>query len=482
MSSGPLEPWPALVSAAHVVAAIAVTVDAVLRKRHVPSVIGWVGLAWLAPLVGSVLYLCFGINRIHRTASALRLQAAWSEAGDGQLPAGAREVSPEHIGRPGFAGLARLGERLTGQPLLGGNRIEPLRDGDEAYPAMLAAIEAAHTSITLLTYIFDSDAAGMRFLDALARARARGVAVRVLIDDVGARYSRSSMLRLLRKANVPVASFLPTRLSPRFRYANLRNHRKILVVDGTVGFTGGMNIRHGHCLAERPSSPVRCLHFRVTGPVVADLQRTFAVDWAFVTAEHLGGPQWFAALEPAGTAIARGVPDGPDADLDNILHLVLGALAAATRHVRIVTPYFLPEGGLLRAIQVAAMRGVHVDILLPARSNVPLVDWAMAPQLPWLLRSGCRVWLAGPVFDHTKLLVIDGYWSLIGSTNWDARSMRLNFEYNVECYDEALAQRLDALIDGKLAAARAVTLQEVAALGIARRLRNGLARLLSPYL
>jgi cardiolipin synthase len=475
--------WPVIVSVAYVSGAVWVTVDAVLRKRHVPAIIGWVGLAWLVPVIGALAYYLLGINRIRRSATAMNRRVESVAHGDAcglQLDAVSREVLDARY--PGFAGLQRLGERVTRNPLLDGNRVEPLQDGDAAFPAMLAGIDAAQRSITLATYIFDNDHAGRAFQDALVRARGRGVEVRVLIDDVGARYTRPTMIRVLRAAGVPVAAFLPTRIPRLFQYANLRNHRKILVVDGRHGFTGGINIRAGHLLARRPAHPVRCLHFRVDGPVVADMQRAFAIDWAFTTGERLSGELWFSPAQGCGSVAARGVPEGPDADLDNLLQIIVGALGVATRRARIVTPYFLPDSVLLRAVQVAALRGVEVDIVLPGRSNVPLMDWAMTPQLPELIEKGCRIYLAPPPFDHTKLFVVDGTWSLIGSTNWDARSLRLNFEYNIECYDRQLAQRLDAIIDAKLASARPLDPAELEKLPFAQRLRNGLARLLSPYL
>lgn len=475
--------WPLMVSTLHVGGASWVTVDAVLRKRHVPSVIGWVGLAWLAPVLGSLFYFAFGINRIQRSGTAQALRAAWAERG-GPPRDPAFEVSSEAFARrqPDLAGLEHLGAQVTRAPLLTGNRIEPLQDGDEAFPAMLAAIEGARRSITLTTYIFDNDPTGREFLAALAAAQARGVAVRVLIDDVGSRYTRPSMIGLLRRAGVPVAAFLPTRVPRLFRYANLRNHRKLMVVDGRFGFCGGMNIRHGHRIRANPASPTRCMQFALAGPVVAELQEAFAVDWAFTTGEQLVGEPWFVPIAAAGETLARGIPDGPDADIDNVLHLLIGALAVARRRVRIVTPYFVPDGELLRALRVAALRGVEVELLLPARSNLPFVDWARNPQLPFLLQSGCVVHLSGPPFDHSKLMVVDGAWCLFGSTNWDARSLRLNFEYNVESYDTALARRLEAIIDAKRAGATRLTLEALEARPFALKLRDGLARLLSPYL
>ena len=478
--------WTIAFALAHAAAAIAVTIDAVLRKRHVSAVIGWVGLAWLAPVVGSLLYLVFGINRIRRNAVALGLRAAWGRDVPTEPPEALE--TPAHAGGPGLHGdtalhgLEQLCQRLTGNPLLEGNRITVLEDGDAAYPEMLRAIESAQVSVSLASYIFDNDGAGQAFLQALVAARGRGVEVRVLIDGLGLRYSRPDMLGALRRAGLTAVAFSPTRNPLRSRYANLRNHRKIMVVDGRIGFTGGMNIREGHWLARQPAHPVRCLHFGVEGPVVADLQRTFAVDWAYASGEHLTGRRWFPPLAARGPVSARGIADGPDADIDNLPQVLLGALAVARSHVRIVTPYFLPDETLLAMLKVTAFRGVAVDIVLPERSNLRVMDWATRPQMPELLASGCRIHLSPPPFDHTKLLLVDDHWSLIGSTNWDARSLRLNFEYNLACIDGALMRQLDALVARRIAGARPLGANEMLSLPFPVRLRNGVARLLSPYL
>ncbi|MBK7720578.1 MAG: hypothetical protein IPJ36_19295 [Simplicispira sp.] len=308
---------------------------------------------------------------------------------------------------------------------------------------MLAAIDAAELSVTLLTYIFHNDAAGEAFVQALTRAQARGVEVRVLIDAVGSRYRPTGVLRRLRALGIPCAAFLPPSFTRVLSHVNLRNHRKILVVDGAVGFTGGMNISANHWLSMRPAAPVHCLHFEVLGPVVTDMQRAFATDWAFTTHERLHGAPWFATPRSSGSVLARGVTDGPDADMDHMRQVILGALAAARQRVRIVTPYFLPDEVILSTLQTTALRGVAVDIVLPVRSNLPLLDWAMRPQFDELLAAGCRIYFTPAPFDHAKLLVVDGAWALIGSTNWDARSLRLNFEYNIECHDVELVRALD---------------------------------------
>jgi cardiolipin synthase len=475
--------WAVFVTLLHVCGAAAVTLHAVLRKRDARAVIGWVGLAWLAPVVGSLAYVLLGINRIQRVGVALGLKENWGERlPPSYLASDLAERDRLVALHPMLTGLHRLGSRVTGRPLLPGNALTPLVNGDESYPAMLLAIESARESVALASYIFDNDRAGEEFLRALVRARDRGVEVRVLIDHVGSRYSRPTMIHRLRAEGIRVAGFLETRVPRLFRYANLRNHRKILVVDGRTGFTGGTNIREGHWLKLNPAEPVRCLHFRVEGPVVSELMEAFAIDWAFTTEERLTGAKWFPALDRAGVIGCRGVPDGPDEDLDKISEILLGGIAAATESVQVVTPYFLPDDVLLTALGVAAMRGVAVDIVLPELGNIPLADWASRPLLPYLLRRGCRVHLTPPPFDHTKLLVVDGVWSLIGSANLDPRSLRLNFEFNVECFGDSLGAQLDSLVREKIANARSLTLEEMENRPLPLRLRDGLARLLSPYL
>jgi cardiolipin synthase len=217
----------------------------------------------------------------------------------------------QHLSSSALDPLVTLVGRVVHEPLARGNQVELLVDGDQAFPAMLEAIEGAKQSVALSSYIFDNDDAGRRFAQALEAAHRRGVAVRVLIDDVGRRYSLPSISRRLTRAGVRVAHFLPSYL-PLLPYMNLRNHGKVLVVDGHVAFTGGMNIRQGNLLATHPRHPIRDLQARIHGPVVGHLLHAFMHDWFFTTKEILEGDRWFPALEARGPVIARGVPDGPD--------------------------------------------------------------------------------------------------------------------------------------------------------------------------
>lgn len=475
--------WQVAVAGLSLVASVVAAGHAVMYRRDSRAALAWVGLIWVVPLVGAVLYFIFGINRIRRRASELRENVerfrVSAPASGSALEQLWRDFPSrmEHL-RP----LARVIEEVVERPLLPGNRIEPLVDGDIAYPAMLEAIEGAQRSLSFSTYIFDRDEAGIAFARALGDAVRRGVTVRVLIDAAGTRYSWPPILKELRREGVPHARFLPVVGPWRVMSVNLRSHRKIMVVDGRMGFTGGMNIRVGHWHARKPPKPVQDIQFRVEGPVVAQLQEAFADDWLFTTRERLQGADWFPGLDPAGTALARGIPDGPDEDLDKLRWALMGALATARTSVLIATPYFLPDPALISMLNLAALRGARVDIVLPERNNLPFVQWASRALWWQVLEHGCRIWLIPPPFDHSKLMIVDGGWTLLGSANWDPRSLRLNFEYNLECYDMALAERLTGLLQMKLKHARLITLDDVDSRGVPARLRDGLARLLTPYL
>lgn len=475
--------WHYLVLALGLLLSVWASGHALAYKRDPRAATLWIVIVWLFPLVGAVLYFLFGVNRIQRWAASLRADVTRLQA----HPAGA-VCAPEELpeafpdGALDLEGLARAVGQVTSRPLLRGNRITPLVDGDEAFPAMLGAIAAAKRSVTLSTYIFDADEVGCAFARALGEAVRRGVEVRVLVDATGARYSWPSIFRALRREKVPYARFLRLLPIARLLAMNLRNHRKIMVVDGDLGFTGGMNIRVGHWLGKNSRRPVRDIHFRVEGPITGRLQEVFGEDWHFTTGEALRGELWFPPPAEAGPSVVRGISDGPDEDFDQLRWTILTALTAARCSIRVATPYFLPEPSLVAALNVAAMRGLSVDILLPSRSNLPLVHSASRAHWWQVLKHGCRIWLTPPPFDHSKLLIIDDAWCLVGSANWDPRSLRLNFEFNIECYDPELAKQLAQAFDLRRASAQQVTLKHVDDRSLPVRLFDGAARLLTPFL
>ncbi|HVJ25564.1 MAG TPA: phospholipase D-like domain-containing protein [Burkholderiales bacterium] len=467
------EPIDIAFGAAVLVAGFMAAGHAVIYKRDSRSASIWVLVILLLPAVGSVLYLLMGINRVQRRAARLRRGMV-------------RYRTPPHPGpsEPGdhLVPLARLVGQVVKRPLLPGNSIEVLVDGAAAYPAMLEAIRSARTSVVLASYIFNRDGIGAEFVAALADAKQRGVEVRVLVDDVDARFSRSSACKTLSEAGITVGIFNPPLVPARLNTINLRNHRKILVVDGALGFTGGMNIDRRYWRPEAPEEAFRDLHFRLRGPVVAQLAEVFADDWQFTTDEALRGAPWFVPLGPAGECIARVIEAGPDEHFETLRWAIVGGLDAAQRSVRVVTPYFIPDASLITSLNAAALRGIEVDIVLPAESDLPHVHWAAFGQLWQVLDHGCRVWTSSGPFDHSKLMVVDGAWTLLGSANWDARSLRLNFELNAECYSVELGAHMDGLVQARINAARPITLADMDARSLPVKLRDGTARLFAPFL
>jgi cardiolipin synthase len=462
--------WGELAAMAHIAIATLVTVHVLLYKRNIGASISWMGIAWLSPFVGGILYYALGVNRVKRRALRLRRERSHMFLVD--------EVAPNTPEAGPLTPLEYAIGRLTGLSAESGNKVSLLRNGDGTYPAMLEAIDSARKSVGLASYIFRDDEAGLPFIQALIRAHRRGVQVRVLIDGIGGGYFRSGTYERLHEAGVPVDRFLHSYVPWKTPFLNLRNHRKLLVVDGRIAFTGGINIGHENLLATRPRHPVRDTHFRLEGPVVEQLTESFADDWLYETGEKLLDEAWFPELEPVGDAVARVITSGPDEDIEQIEFAILHAISCARRSIRVVTPYFLPPDMLTTALGLAAMRGIAVDIMVPEHSNHRVLDWARRVPLRALLESGCRVLLMPAPFDHSKLMTVDDGWSLIGSANWDTRSFRLNFELNVEIHDEAFARMLIEAMP----AGRPLSLAEIDGDSFPFKLRNNAARLLQPYL
>ena len=475
--------WLALIILALVISFLGFT-HIVSTKRDVRAAIGWSGVVLLVPFFGALFYLLFGVNRIERKAARIR-------AGHAKTASAVRKgktstpLSTALLKQPEIRSHVRLMDAINDYPFVPGNTVDYLRGGDQAFAAMLAAIAGAKKSIGLQTFIFDFDAAGKKFVDALEAAVKRGVEVRVLVDTVGALYYRPSIIKVLKRRGVPVARFNKS-LSPwRMAYLNLRNHRKILVVDGKVSFTGGMDIRQGNFQDATPKKKIRDLHFKLTGPITTQLAEVFVMDWAFATDEILKEKNWLPKIpvtRKKDSAFARGIADGPDGDVKKTRWAICSALGMAQKSVTIMTPYFLPDRILVSALNHAALRGIRVDILLPEVNNLKYVQWASKAQYGQVLEGGCNIYHSPPPFDHGKVLIVDNHWLLLGSTNWDPRSFRLNFEFNVEVFDPVLAKRLKSMVQTKINKSEQITLEKIRELPAIKRAAYGWVWLFSPYL
>ncbi|HTT40280.1 MAG TPA: phospholipase D-like domain-containing protein [Burkholderiales bacterium] len=438
---------------------------ALLTKADPRSALSWMAVCLLVPYGGALLYWLFGINRVRRRQPLAPPH-----------PSALATARPTLVGS--LAPQVRIGDALTRRSLEPGNAIEPLYNGELAFPSMLTAISEARESVWLSSYIFQTDAVGGQFIAALAAAVRRGVSTRVLVDGVGEWYDWPHVVPQLRRAGVPSARFLPPRLLPPNLSLNCRNHRKILVVDGRTAFIGGMNLG-GREIGGGTGRRMTDIHFRLRGPVVAQLAEAFAEDWEFAATEPLTLP---AVSSAHGPSVCRVITGGPDQDVDKLLLILLSALASAERHVQIMTPYFIPPLELVAALEATALRGVTVSIVLPRRSNLRYIDWATLHWIPALVARGVDVHLQPPPFSHAKLLVIDGRYAHIGSVNVDTRSLRLNFEIAVEVYDEQFCGALSAFIAERERAVPPLSARDAQSVAPLARVRNALCWLVSPYL
>lgn len=463
----------------HALLAPATALHALMFKRDPRGAFGWIAVCILVPAAGPLLYVLFGVNRARSRAQRLRLKV-FGRAHERGTAIEMQAALPAEITED-YGKLARIGQALSRHALLPGNRVDTLVNGEQAYPAMLESIAAARHHIFLSTYILDRDDTGSRFTEALRAATGRGVQVRVLIDGFGDWYSWPRSSGKLRRAGLEVTRFLPPRLLPPSLAINMRNHHKILVVDDRIGYTGGMNLGDRH-LVEQPGNkhPTADLHFRIEGPVVAQLREEFLRMWHFSTGATEPPP--LQPCAPVGELLCRTMTDGPDEDLDRLPMLLTAAIAEARQTIRIMTPYFLPPRELIGALQAAALRGVNVLVVLPQKNNLPFVHWATRNMLWELLFRGVRVVYQPPPFHHSKLFVVDQEYTLIGSTNWDPRSLRLNFELQVEVYGRDFARPLIEIIDRAADSGRPVSLSEVDGRPVHERLRDSACWLFSPYL
>ena len=479
--------WPHILFVISIAMGAAAAIHAAMTKEEVRAAIGWVGVIILSPIVGAVLYAIAGVNRIRRKSLSLRRDALLPEDELDELETFDADAETV-IGGFGyrFAALQTLGDRVARNPLTTGNTIDTLENGDDAYRAMKTAIDGAARSVLLETYIFDRDKIGLRIADALIAAVKRGVEVRVLIDAVGARYSVPSILGYLSEGGVTVSVFNGNVIMGlRLPYANLRTHRKIVIVDGRMALTGGMNIREGFSEEISGEGYARDTHFSVTGPAVADLFDVAAEDWRFATGELLNGEPWRIETperEPGDPVFMRVVASGPDRSVETNHKMLMGAFSVARKSIRIMSPYFLPDRELISALVTAARRGVEVDIVVPAVNNLMLVDRAMTAQFDQILKNYCRIWRATGSFSHSKLLTVDGAWAYVGSSNIDPRSLRLNFEIDLEVFNEGFAAEIDEHVEELLRTATPVTLEGLRSRPFYVRLVEKVLWLGSPYL
>lgn len=449
---------------------------ALLHKREPRSALGWVACCLFLPYVGPFIYLIFGINRARSSARKMR-----PEFDDG----GAVLPSPDSPDLQRFP-LAAIGARVTQKELLPCSGFKVLVNGDEAYPDMLQAIRDAREKIFLATYIFGHGDITAQFIEELKQAVERGVDVKIILDGMGESMSFPPVGKALRKAGIPFRRFNPFTLIPPSLHINLRNHRKVLVVDGRIGFTGGMNIDDDNIHATPGRRKIQDIHFRVEGHIVCDLEYSFLKDWNYCGGKNEPPP--YICPQPMRVSPgddlpwARLVLAGPNEDLDKLSDILCGVMTAAQSRIWVMTPYFLPDAEMIGMFQAARLRGVDVKVILPSGNNIPPTDWACRHLCWQLLKYGVEIYYQERPFSHGKLFLVDDAYSLIGTANLDPRSLRLNYELNLEIFSHAVNSTLEGYFQARLQSAERYREEDRARRSLPVELRDAAAWLFSPYL
>lgn len=446
----------------------------VLQKREPVATLSWVLSLALLPYIGFLLYFLLGPQRINRQ----RLRRGRSRSGMGHYST----ICPAD---DSCVELARLGQATTGLPPSTAQRVQWLVGGRDTYVALLEAIASARHHIHLEYYICQPDQSGGRLLDALLERARAGVKVRLLLDAVGSGKMRARHFRQLREAGGEFCWFHPTRFRPFTRpWLNLRNHRKIVVIDGEIGFIGGVNIADEHDESVDRNA-FRDLHTRIEGQVVRSLQLTFVEDWIYARggdgdAGQFSDAAYWPDPEP-GSIRAQVLLSGPDSSWEAIHRLQVAAIHEARERVWLATPYFVPGEAARMALTSAALGGLDVRLLVPQRSDSRMVTLAARSYFDELLKAGVKVYEYGPRMLHTKALLTDDELCVVGSANFDHRSFRLNFEASVMLRDREVCAALSGLLEAEMDQAVRARLDRP--MGLWRhRLPEAFARLLSPVL
>jgi len=461
----------------------ATIVHILMHKEDAKSSIGWIAVILLSPLIGTALYVFLGINRVKRRCVRLRKKndSAYAKYSAEQI----KSAFKNPLANENFKQFADFGYNVYPQNFVFGNSIVPLQNGVEAYPEMIKAIQDAKQEVLILSYIFDYDSETGEFFKAFKKAIKNGASIKVLVDGIGTlKFFRHSIeKRFSQIKGLEYGIFLPPFIPVTMPFVNLRNHRKIMIIDGETAFFGGMNLSKDNVLVNDLKKGVLDTTFKIKGPVIRQMSEVFEDDWEFATGKKFQSASKsgnFRDIE-FGDIPARVIPDGPHNKNGIIELLALGAINTAVKKILILTPYFLPENNILTALEMASMKGVDVEIVIPDKTDHALITWATEPNFLRLIENGIKIYRTPPPFDHSKIFIADGEWVFIGSANWDVRSFKLHFESNMEILSKTLAEELTAIIGAKKEKAKLTTARECIDMPLLKRLRNNACRLLTPY-
>lgn len=461
---------------------IATVIIAMLRKREAASALGWCLAIVFVPFVGMLAFYVFGLTRVPRRLHKKRAhRRRFSERFDEKKSRG-HGASDLTSDRQNLLDVTVLAEKLGAPAPTSGNVIDFYHDGEPAFDAIFDAVRRARESIHVFKYIFRDDGLGRRFLDLLTERASEGVEVRLIVDAIGTIKSWR-LLQQLRKAGGRGVVFMPFFSFGKRFVPNLRNHRKLVIVDGREAFFGGLNVGDEY-LGRRSRHRDWCdLHLQLRGPGVNDLQRVFAEDWDFAAGELLSGERYFPAIEPQGESLVQIVSGGPDQEINAIRQVIFAAITEAHQSLYIASPYVVPDAALRDALKTAAWLGVDVRILTQAPPPDHWIVWfAQTYYYDELLRAGVRIHEYTKGMMHSKALVADGALACVGTANLDNRSLFLNFELMGLLESSRDVKEVERRLLADIAASREVTLEAFSRRSSRQRILAGAARLVAPLL
>ncbi|MGD9929794.1 MAG: cardiolipin synthase [Mangrovibacterium sp.] len=480
-----LEHLPSVFFLLYLLTVIFIAVLIVLENRSPLKTISWVLVLVLLPFAGMIFYLFFG--------QEYRKKKMFSRKGLGDLEK-LRKLTQDQLdllprNYEGFSDavyrkrhLIKLMLSNSKALLTDDNEVKILKNGEQAFPAMFQAMEKARHHIHIEFYIIESDTVGNQLRELLILKAREGVEVRVIFDDVGSWQLPKKYIRSLEEAGVRIDCFMKVRFPMLTSRVNYRNHRKIIVVDGEVAFVGGLNIADRYLHGTRQLGGWRDTHLMLKGGAATGLQVIFMADWFFVSKEILKGRKYFRYLTHGEGKLVQMVASGPDSDWESIGQAYFSAIASARERVFIATPYLIPTTEIANAMKVAALGGIDVRILLPQKSDAITPKWSTDSYVGELLEAGVKIYFYQPGFMHSKLIVVDGVFSSVGTANFDFRSLETNFEVNAMIYDEGVATELERQFFQDLAQSREILLDDWRKRHWWAKIKESFARLLSPVL
>lgn len=450
-----------------------------MENRSPVKSIAWIFVLILLPVVGLLLYILVGKNFRKKMVISHRSLAKWKERietikGNPML----EKSFPKQ-----YKNFAYMAVNSSNSTLYVNNGVRLFTTGKDFFDSMFAEVEKARKYVHVEFYIFNSDTIGTKFIEILKRKAKEGVKVRVIIDDVGSWLMRKSSVREMRAAGIEIYCFLKVGLPAINSKVNYRNHRKIVVIDGDVGYTGGMNVADRYVEGSKWGA-WRDTHLRIEGEAVHGLQRVFLSDWYFVSRSLLSDdPLYYPTPDsPSGNSLVQVVSSSPDSEWESIMQTFFMAIAQARNYIYLQTPYFLPNQTIVNALQCAALGGVDVRIIIPRHSDASFALKSSMTYIDEMLNAGVKVYFFEEGFIHSKTIVIDDNLSTVGSANMDFRSFEQNFEINTWIYDPEFAQTMKNIFLADLEKSSQINLEEWRNRPRLEKFGESWARLFSPLM